>query len=532
MPEWLRQRARLTPNRIALNADEGAYTFGELDAIVDEAAVELQGAGVRAGDIVALLAGNGTGFVATVHACARIGAVLMPLNLRLTSSELRWQLEDAAAKHLVYDGANAEVARNLGGSLTNLRLHNIEGLVGRPSTGSGRTGLGTAPSMPRVSTRDTPTPQTSDPLTTNNQQPPSTLDLDSLATIVYTSGTTGRPKGAMLSYGNHFWSATGSALNLGLLPEDRWLACLPLFHVGGLSILYRSVIYGITAVVHHGFDAVRVNDAIDHDGVTIVSVVAAMLQRVLDGRDGRPFPSTLRCMLLGGGPAPEPLLRRCEALGVPVAQTYGLTETASQVATLAPEDALHKLGSAGKPLFPMDLRIVRDDDTPCAADEPGEIVVRGPSVTAGYLNRPEETARALRGGWLHTGDIGRLDAEGYLYMLDRRDDLIVSGGENVYPAEVEAALQAHPDVVDAGVYGVDDARWGAVPVAVAVLREGASASEEALLLFLRERLAGYKVPSRVRFADELPRNAAGKLLRAELRARDQSTTKSGRSGDL
>jgi O-succinylbenzoic acid--CoA ligase len=289
-----------------------------------------------------------------------------------------------------------------------------------------------------------------------------------------------------------------------------------LFHVGGLSILLRSVIYGTTAAVHPGFDAAHVNAALDEDGVTVVSVVANMLQRMLDERGDRPYPASLRCVLLGGGPAPEALLRRCAAIGVPVVQTYGLTETASQIATLAPDDALRKLGSAGKPLSGAELRIVDESGAECGPGDAGEIVVRGPSITPGYLNRPAETAAAIRDGWLHTGDLGHLDDEGYLYVLDRRDDLIVSGGENVYPAEIEAALQSHPDVVEAGVYGAEDARWGRAPVAVVVLREGAARDAGALLAYCRERLAAYKTPRRIEFAESLPRNAAGKLLRNRL----------------
>jgi O-succinylbenzoic acid--CoA ligase len=321
----------------------------------------------------------------------------------------------------------------------------------------------------------------------------------------------------MLTYGNHLWSAIGSALNLGLREDDRWLACLPLFHVGGLAILLRGAIYGTGAIVHDGFDPARINASIDRDGVTIISVVANMLQRMLDERGDRPYPPALRCVLLGGGPAPEPLLRRCAHLGVPVVQTYGLTEAASQIATLAPEDALRKLGSAGKPLFGTELRIEGPGGVTLASGGDGEIVVRGPTVTPGYFNRPEATAQAIRDGWLHTGDIGYLDAEGYLYVLDRRDDLIVSGGENVYPAEIEAVLQSHPDVLEAGVWGAPDERWGQVPVAAAVLHPGAVVTPESLLAHCRERLAAYKTPARIELRDELPRNAAGKLLRNRLR---------------
>jgi O-succinylbenzoic acid--CoA ligase len=224
-------------------------------------------------------------------------------------------------------------------------------------------------------------------------------------------------------------------------------------------------------------------------------------------------------VLLGGGPAPEPLLRRCADIGVPVVQTYGLTEAASQVATLAPEDALPKLGSAGKPLFGTELRIVDGAGQTCAPGDAGEIVVRGPTVSPGYLNRREESARALRDGWLHTGDIGYVDDEGYLYVLDRRDDLIVSGGENISPAEIEAVLQSHPAVAEAGVWGVVDVRWGQVPVAAVVLRDGLATTPDLLIEYCRGRLATYKVPSRIEFAEALPRNAAGKLLRSELRRR-------------
>lgn len=483
VPDWLRDRARLSPDRVALETDATRFTYRELNAEVNAMAARLVATGVKPGEIVALLAQNGAVFARAVHAVPRAGAVLMPLNLRLTPAELTWQITDANAHRILHDAAHHDLAGALREEVVPLELIDIEAPTAR--------GPNTPSPIPR-------------------------FDLAALHSVVYTSGTTGRPKGAMLTYGNHLWSATASALNLGLRPDDRWLACLPLFHVGGLSILLRSVIYGTTAVVHAGFDPTRVNAAIDTEGVTIVSVVANMLQRMLDEHGDRPYPPSLRCVLLGGGPAPEPLLQRCAALGVPIVQTYGLTETASQIATLAPQDALRKLGSAGKPLFGAELRILGETGAECPPDEAGEIVVRGPSVTPGYLNRSDETNAAIRDGWLHTGDLGYLDAEGDLYVLDRRDDLIVSGGENVYPAEVEAILQSHPDVAEAGVYGIDDERWGRAPVAIVVLREGASPDAKALLAHCGKRLAAYKTPKRIEFTDTLPRNAAGKLMRNQL----------------
>ena len=566
MPEWLRQRVRITPDRLALVSADERLSFAALDAAVDAVASRLRAEGVAAGDIVALLAGNSGVFVKIVHAVARLGAVLMPINVRLSQDEIEWQLKDSGARFLVYDGANAgaigqpsqhtEVARTSGDPEPpdlegwSIRWIKLEGLVpggglARPSRASGRTDFGSneshlpTPSPPEAleghQTREVleisarpevlegrGTRELSErsvrPELVEGRAADTRVDLNTVQGIVYTSGTTGRPKGAMLTFGNHFWSATGSMLNLGLLAEDRWLACLPLFHVGGLSILFRSVICGMPAIVHESFDAERVNAAIEQERVTIVSVVSVMLERMLDARRDTPYPSHLRCLLLGGGPAPRQLLERCAAIGAPVVQTYGLTESASQVATLAPEDALRKLGSAGKPLFPAEVRVVREDGVNCDPEEAGEIIVRGPSITPGYLNRPDATALTLRDGWLHTGDIGYVDGEGYLYVLDRRDDLIISGGENVYPAELEGVLQSHPAVFEAGVIGVAVPGWGERPVAVVVLRRGEVATADELIGFCRERIAGYKAPSRVIIdSAPLPRNASGKLLRRELR---------------
>jgi O-succinylbenzoic acid--CoA ligase len=314
--------------------------------------------------------------------------------------------------------------------------------------------------------------------------------------------------------------------------------------VGGLSILMRAVVYGIPVVfpttpaagpASRGLDLAAINQTIDDEQVTIVSVVSTMLARMLEARGERPFPPSLRCVLLGGGPAPRPLLEACARRGVPVAQSYGLTETTSQVATLAPADALRKLGSAGRPLLPTELRIdptvlslagranimvSESADTTVPLQE-GEILVRGPTVSPGYLPSDGDLATPLPAagpdGWLRTGDIGYLDADGYLFVLDRRTDLIISGGENVYPAEVEAVLLAHPAIAEAAVYGMPDPQWGQRVGAAIVVRTDRPYDEADLLAFTRERLAGYKVPSRIYLVEALPRNATGKLLRRALR---------------
>jgi O-succinylbenzoic acid--CoA ligase len=495
LPDWLAHRAGTTPERIALVAGRHSWSFAQLDADVTRTARRLATLGVRAGDRVATLLHNGPAPVILAHAVLRLGATLVPLNTRLGEDEIAWQIGDAAPRVLVVDGrTEAAIGRAV-------REH-PDLVVVSLGAGDGAPGGAVFPGR-----------EASDAALRLVHA------LDHQLAIIYTSGTTGRPKGAILTAGSFWWSTIGSALNLGTRTDDRWLACLPLFHVGGLSIALRSAIYGITAVVHDGFDATAVNRAIDDEHVTIVSVVTVMLQRMLEERDGRPYPPTLRCVLLGGGPAPASLLEQCASLGIPVAQTYGLTETCSQVATLAPEDAIRKLGSAGKVVYPNELRI-EPHGAAIATDGSGEILVRGPIVMAGYWGRPDETARAIVGGWLHTGDVGRLDEDGFLYVLDRREDLIVTGGENVYPAEVEAALLSHPQVLEAGVVGVADERWGKRVVAIVRLsgKEPATPIADLLRTHCRERLAAYKVPAEIRVAVEpLPRTASGKLRRGALR---------------
>jgi O-succinylbenzoic acid--CoA ligase len=323
----------------------------------------------------------------------------------------------------------------------------------------------------------------------------------------------------IITYGMHWWNAVGSLLNLGQGPDDCWLACLPFFHIGGLSILMRGAIYGMRVLVYDRFDALSVNHALLQERASIISVVTAMLQRLLASLDqeigASTYPPSLRCVLLGGGPAPQSLLEDCARRGIPAVQTYGMTESCSQAVTLAPEDTRRKLGSAGRPLPTVQIRIMVNGQI-AGSNEPGEIMLRGPTITPGYALQPEATAVAFQEGWFATGDWGYLDTEGYLYVLDRRSDLIISGGENIYPAEIEAALLEHPAVAEAGVCGVPHERWGQVPLAFVVLRAGSSTSKEEILAYLATRVAKYKLPEDIRFTSQLPRTSSGKLLRREL----------------
>lgn len=482
--DWVAHRSETHAGQRAIDDAGGTVlTYAELEREVALAAGWLRGLGAAAGERVALLAEASADFAILAHAVPRTGAALLPLNARLTEEELRFQLDDAGVRLLVSDATHAAQGHAA-----------AERTAASPTVIEGRPWADAEPLPPEPE-----------------------IAADAVHSVIYTSGTTGTPKGALLTHGNFYWSAVASAENLGVAPGDRWLACMPLFHVGGLSILLRSAIYGTTAVIHDGFDEHRVNSALRGEDVSLLSVVATMLRRMLEA-DAEPYPASVRAVLVGGGPVPEDLLVAARDRGLPVLQTYGLTEAASQVATLSDEDALRKLGSAGQPLSSTTVAISVEGE-PAATNEVGEILIAGPTVTPGYLNRPDATAEALRDGWLHTGDLGHVDHEGYLYVSDRREDLIVSGGENVYPAEVEAALMAHPDVVEAAVVGLEDTRWGSLVAAVVVTRPGASLTGDELVEQLRTKLARYKVPRRIDLVTEpLPRTASGKLRRHLVRA--------------
>jgi len=503
MRPWIRTRAEATPAALALVTAERCWTWAELAHAAEQIARGLAVAGVRSGDRVAALVESGPGFVALVHAAQLAGATLVPLNLRLTQSELAFQLADAAPALLV--AGTGELAQRAeqaarGHETPRTSLADLTRLAAGADAGlallSARSGRDV---RPRAGSE-------------------AAIDLAAPAALLYTSGTTGRPKGALLSHGSFLWSAIGSAFHMGALPGDRWLACMPLFHVGGLSILLRSVLAGSAVVLQPRFDAEAAARALEEAGITLASFVPTMLQRMLDAWGERPAPATLRAILVGGAAAPAPLLARAARLGFPVLPTYGLTEAASQVATLPPGAPLRPDGGGLRPLPGTEIRIAGAAGALPPAGTPGQIQVRGPTLMSGYHARPEETASALAGGWLHTGDVGVLDADGSLRVLDRRSDLVVSGGENVYPAEVEAVLCAHPDVTEAGVAGLPDADLGQRVAAWIVLRPGARTGAAELERFLRTRLAGYKHPRAWRFVGALPRNASGKLLRRELAA--------------
>lgn len=473
MQEWLSARAGATPHKIALITDD-QLTFQQLHQQVNAMLARWLGAGIRRGDHVGMIMRSSPFAVVQVFTALRAGVVLVPLNSRLTSDEIHQQLTNADCKWLLAHG-DGEVLREL-----RKRDHQIVEL-------------------------DQTTART-------NEKNACDVDLNAPFLIVHTSGTSGTPKGATLTAGNIFYSATASAYRLGMLPDDKWLCTLPLYHVGGLSIILRACLYGITVDLREKFDLNAVNRALSQDGITLVSLVPTMLYRLLEHGTPEKW-SSLRCVLLGGAAATADLLERCAAYDIPVATTYGLSEAASQVATAPPELAARKPGTVGKPLLFTRVRVVDENGDDQQAGEYGEVVVSGPTVMQGYYNRADATAKTLREGWLHTGDIGYLDEDGDLWLVQRRSDLIVTGGENVYPAEVEAVLRSHPAVKDVAVVGVSDPEWGQQVAAAVQVMAGVSLTEEELTIYSRECLAGYKQPRRVVFVDALPQTGSGKIQR-------------------
>jgi O-succinylbenzoic acid--CoA ligase len=480
---WLAARAAERPGHPALITHKGVTTYAELEREATRLAARLSALGIGRGDRVAALLPNDALHVQLIHALLALEATLVPLNLRLLEADLRGLLQDARPRLLVCAESHVGLARAA-----------ADGLDLRVSAAAELDALTPAPG----------------PLAKR-------LDPSADQAVIFTSGTTGRPRGVRLSSANQLASARASAGRLGVRADDRWLACMPLYHVGGLAIVLRCAIYGTTIVLHEGFDAGAVAHALRHEEIRLVSLVPTMLERVIDARGFQGGGPALRVVLLGGGPIPPSLLERSRALGLPLAPTYGLTEAASQVATLAPGELEEAGGTAGRALPDTDLRIADERGARQPPGVPGEILVRGPQVTAGYLDRPDETRRSLAHGWLHTNDVGVLDERGFLRVLDRRSDLIVSGGENVMPAEVEAALLAHPEVFDAGVIARTDPAWGQRVHAVVVLRPGARAGARELERWAREHLAGFKRPRGYSFASALPRTATGKLRREVLR---------------
>jgi len=549
MADWLAARVRASPDATALidAGSEARLTYGDLDERATRVAAGLAAHGIGAGDRVGSVLGVGPAAVSFVHAVSRLGAVLVPLSPRLTAGEIGARTRRADCKVLVHDGSADVEASTIDGTVRLVALDALD--TSEESSAKERGGTTAETGNERNSESsigETPANGTS----TNGVS----TGFDDPLVLLFTSGTTGRPKAVVLTVGNVLASAGASAVRLGVLPGDRWLLALSTGSMGGLAPIYRAVLYGTTLVLQRGFDARRTIGALSTYDCTGISLVPTMLSRVLnvvepDEEGGREcgsddgdrkeydgegeyeggFPASVRCVLLGGAPASRELVERCRAGDVPVHPTYGMTETASQVATARPDEAFSNPGTVGRPLVGTTVVAVEDGSV-LDPGERGELVVNGPTVTPGYYDDREATDEAFSGHGFHTGDLGYVDDDGRVWVTGRLDDRIVTGGQTVDPEEVSRALREHPAVHEAAVAGLDDAEWGERIGALVVPGGPGTAetsergvSEGDLDAHCRERLAGYKLPRTIAVAHELPRTESGTIDRNAVKARLRAT---------
>ena len=462
---WLLKQAATLPNQIAIDDGNERLSFAELKKQVEVLVGKIDH--LNPGSRVGLLATNTLMSYKLALAIMCSGRTIVWLNWRLAGEELERQIKDSG-----------------------LQLCLVENTLWR----SGMTDPFKSYSAFLITSAD---PGELIPVFKSNW----------VASIMYTSGTTGKPKGVLQTFGNHFYSAVSSALNLGLSSADKWLCVAPIFHISGFSIIMRGLIYGMTVRLVEKFRAEEIERILANETVTIMSVVPFMLKKLIQqqNKTNTHYNSAFRCMLLGGGTIDRETLEICLQRSIPVVQCYGMTETCSQIVALRSADALLKLGSVGQPLFSTQLKLSKD----------GEILLKTPALTPGYLNLPDKLPSKMIDGWYRTGDVGHLDKEGYLYIDGRADEMLISGGENIFPQEVEQVYQRYPQINEVAVVGQNDSVWGQVPVAFVVSDRRLSTTK--LMNYGYEHLARYKVPQHYIFVSELPKNASGKIRRFMLR---------------
>jgi acyl-CoA synthetase (AMP-forming)/AMP-acid ligase II len=501
---FLAKRAALSPGLEAwVEVETGRrFSYAALDARANRTANALSALGVRKGDRVGLLQMNSAEYIESFFAIAKLGAINVPLNWRLVPEELAFILKDAGASALIFGGEFSAAVADLhgrGAGGTDVREWLYVGPDGeRPDFARSYEALQNEAS--------------------DTEPEIGAAGADELY-IMYTSGTTGLPKGAVHTHDTASWAALTINATADFRYRDRYLVALPLFHVGALTPCTCAVHRGITNVVMRAFDPVRAWQAIDGEKVSVMLAVPAMLNFMLQAPDLERFDhSELRWCMSGAAPVPVTLIEAYASRGIEIHQVYGLTESCGPACLISPEDALAKAGSTGKAFFHTEVAVVNGAGAPVQPGEIGEVIIRGPHVMKGYWNRPDATAEAIRDGWLHSGDLASVDKEGFVYIRDRKKDMIISGGENVYPAEVENAILSCPGVRDAAVIGQPSERWGESAAAI-VVRESDELTERDVLEHCQGKLARFKQPRCVEFVEEIPRNPSGKILKRLLRER-------------
>lgn len=495
----LEKRAHLNPNLEGCVETESGrrFTYRELDQRCNRTANMLQSQGVKSGDRVALLMMNGVEFIDAFFACAKIGAVCVPLNWRLTADELSFILSDSGSSALIFSSDFAEV---------------VEELKARGSDGTKVTRwISVGERLAFAEDYDVLQQAASDaPVAIGGSD-------DDILFIMYTSGTTGLPKGAVHTHNTTLWGSLTAMATSDSRQKDRYLLVLPLFHVGALNPLIACVHGGGTAVVMRGFDLDAMWTNIEAEKITTMLAVPAMLNfMLLSGAKDTADYSTLRWVMSGAAPVPVSLIETYAGMGIEIHQVYGLTETCGPTCLISPDDAMAKAGSTGKAFFHTNVRVVDSEGNDTNAGDVGEVLVSGRHIMKEYWNRPEATSEAIRDGWFYTGDLATIDEEGFVYIQDRIKDMIISGGENIYPAEIENVLLSHPKVQDVAVIGQPNEQWGEIVVAV-VVPEDDSVTAADIMKHCEGKLARYKLPKVVEFIDVIPRNPTGKALKRILR---------------
>lgn len=501
--DWPTRQALRNAHRTAyVDAASGATTsWSELEERTNRLADALSRKGVRRGDRVATLTLNSPQMMEVFFAVAKLGAITVPVNFRLSAPEVAYVLNDSGAIVLFASTALAELADAAAAQAPSVRVRVAVPMAAeRQQSGDGEYGELLATGDPGRVVRP--------------------VEQGDVCVIMYTSGTTGRPKGAMLTHRNFLYNAmNGFGFGNGLNRSDVTISAAPLFHIGALGVHTLPFAYiGGSVVITETFDPAGWLELVEKYRVTKTFLVPAMWAAVAQaipvaGRDV----SSLTFAVTGGAPCPLPVIRSLQAAGVEFTEGFGMTETSPSVACLQPEDVLEHAGSIGRPLMHVDFRIVDESDQEVPVDTVGELCLRGPSIFVGYWDRVEATNEALRGGWFHTGDMARVDTDGFITLVDRKKDMVITGGENVYPIEVELVMYEHPDVQEVAVIGVPDDTWGESVTAVVALRDGATTDAEMLRDWTLERIARFKAPRQVHVVDALPRNATGKILKRDLR---------------
>lgn len=495
--DWLAKRAELSPNKIGIIDDstDRRLTYQELDGRTIKLAFNLNVKyRVNKGDRIAILAYNRLEYIYILFAAQKLGAILVPINFRLSAKEINFILQDCQPRVLFYDLEMEQMVKEITSSFSDLYICRLDEPDGSDGEYSQMTAQVAIPNLPPVQN-----------------------DPESIWLILYTGGTTGFPKGVMLSQRMVTWNAINTIVSWQLRDLDIAPVFTPFFHTGGLNVLTTPLIYlGGTIIISKNFAAAKALEIITREKVTIIFMIPTMFQMLAQepAFETTGFESVRIC-ISGGAPCQSNIYQTYKAKGLAFKQGYGLTEAGPNCFYLHPDDLERKQGSVGKSVFHSETKII-DDNGQQVSNGVGEILIRGDHLCSGYWHKQEATASAFSDGWLHTGDIGRRDEEGYYYIVGRKKEMIISGGENIYPVEVESVLYEHPSIDEAAVVGIPHEKWGEVPKAFIVLKPGTSLNEKEVITYCRNRLAGYKVPKHVEFRTELPHSAAGKILKREL----------------